>query len=86
MIPDKNRQNLRKVRIGYWHHEQAKWEGGKVVAPRVKEVRFPKDAPEGYLHGFSTEGDADETCVVALVELADGTFQTPSITVIKTIN
>ena len=34
---------------------------------------------EGLCHGISTEGDPDGMCPVAVVELPDGTMQTPFV-------
>lgn len=81
--------NPKPIRVGYWHYQSAKWEDGRLVAPRVKEVRFDNDkCYEGLLHGFGTEGDfgeGGEFAIVALVEKADGTFDTPTVNVIQLI-
>jgi hypothetical protein len=72
MIPDYNRPNkseLRKVRVG-----------GYIA----KKLCF--DNPQSYmglLHGFSTEDNGDGPFAVAIVEKSDGTFDTPSVTIIQ---
>lgn len=71
------------VKVGHWHHEAAQWEGGVCVKQKVKEVRYDYI---GLLHGFGVEGEAAvEMYAFALVEKADGTFDTPSVTVIRLI-
>lgn len=80
--------NPKKVQVGHWHIEHPLWERGVLVKPWLKEVRF--DNPEkdytGLLHGFLTEGTSDEgLSACALVEKSDGTFDTPSVTIIKLI-
>lgn len=90
MIPDYNKQGpntLREVRIGYWHSEASKLDKTTGdYTPRIHEVRFKPDAPEGLLHGFASETVGEETYVVALVELPDGMFTTPAISVIMIIS
>lgn len=76
----------KQVQVGAWHIEHAVYLGGKCIKAKINEVRFDgKNAYVGLLHGFMTEGDVDGMITVALVEKDDGTFFTPSVTVIKLI-
>jgi hypothetical protein len=79
--------NAPRVRVGHWHYEAAKYEGGTIIKPRIKELRFddPDHDYEGRLHGFGMEGDSGEMCICALVEKPDGTFGTPSSNTIQLI-
>jgi hypothetical protein len=85
MIPANSEKKL--VRVGHWHHENAEYKDGYCVKAAVRKVRFdgPNDLT-GLLYGFCVEQDGNESCCVALVEKPDGTFATPSVTVIQLLN
>ena len=85
MIPYRTNA-LKPVRVGYWHIEPARY--GTVTKPRTKELRFdkPEVCYEGNLIGFLVEGEINEGLVAcALVEKPDGTFDTPSVSVVQLI-
>lgn len=78
----------RAVEVGHWHVENGTYSTElKKMVGRVKEVRF--DNPDtdyiGLLHGFGVEGEQSEMYCFALIERADGTFDTPSATVLRLI-
>lgn len=83
--------NPRSVRVGHWHiqrqevdHSIKHGDPGYIKQPYLKEVRFDTASDYiGKLHGFGVEGEQEELYCFALVEKPDGTFATPSATVIQ---
>ena len=79
------------MRVGHWHtqrqevdHSIPHGEPGYIKQPYLKEVRFDSDKDyTGLLHGFGVKGEHEEMYCFALVEKSDGTFDTPSVTIIQ---
>lgn len=77
-------EHPRLVEVGHWHIEQSVWEGGVCVKQKIRTLRIDYI---GLLHGFGVEGTSEDgMCICALVEKEDGTFNTPSVTVIRLIS